>query len=239
METAPLLGDAGLLAVAPVATFIELHGPTLVRLMPHDGVGARAIAAWLAGGGVSELLVVHDHDRDYGVAVGGMCAAAARNRGSLCARAPFGTTTSPSRRICAVPRRCSTSASRARAPSGCGTTSMPPTPRWLLGSEGVAEPSLARELSASAAERTQFFLAQRAPFGFYGYQAMTLILDAIAAGDGDRAATARAGRATRERDSILGAYSLDEQGHTTCTAYGRLAVRDGELIWDRDRGDAS
>jgi hypothetical protein len=71
METAPLLGDAGLLAVAPVATFIELRGPTLVRLMPHDGVGARAIAAWLVAGGVSELLVVHDHDRDYGVAVSG------------------------------------------------------------------------------------------------------------------------------------------------------------------------
>jgi hypothetical protein len=33
---------------------------------PHDGVGARAIADWLAGAGVTELLVVHDHDPYYG-----------------------------------------------------------------------------------------------------------------------------------------------------------------------------
>jgi branched-chain amino acid transport system substrate-binding protein len=43
----------------------------------------------------------------------------------------------------------------------------------------------------------------------------------------------RAARATRNRDSILGRYSLDEHGLTTCTAYGRLVVRDGELVWDR------
>ena len=45
-----------------------------------------------------------------------------------------------------------------------------------------------------------------------------------------RAATVRA---TRDRDSILGRYSLDEHGHTTCTDYGRYAVADGELVWDR------
>jgi ABC-type branched-subunit amino acid transport system substrate-binding protein len=97
LESAPVLGEAGLLAVAPVATFAGLSGPTLVRLMPHDGVGARAIAGWLAEAGVGELLVVHDHD------------------------------------------------------------------------------------------------------------------------------------------SILGRYSIDEHGHTTATAYGRLAVAGGELVWDRER----
>jgi branched-chain amino acid transport system substrate-binding protein len=66
METAPLLGEAGLLQVAPVATYIGLHGPTLVRLMPHDGVGARAIADWLVRVSVRELLVVHDHSEQYG-----------------------------------------------------------------------------------------------------------------------------------------------------------------------------
>jgi hypothetical protein len=61
---------------------------------------------------------------------------------------------------------------------------------------------------------------------------MALVLDAIAAGRGDRAATARAARATRDRDSVLGRYSVDTQGHTTSTAYGRLAVVDGVLVWD-------
>jgi hypothetical protein len=42
----------------------------------------------------------------------------------------------------------------------------------------------------------------------------------------------RAARGTRHRDSILGRYSIDEEGHTTTTAYGRLAVVDGALAWD-------
>jgi hypothetical protein len=33
-----------------------------------------------------------------------------------------------------------------------------------------------------------------------------------------------------DRDSILGRYSLDAHGHTTTTAYGQLAVVDGELV---------
>jgi branched-chain amino acid transport system substrate-binding protein len=61
---------------------------------------------------------------------------------------------------------------------------------------------------------------------------MSLVLDAIADGDGDRAAVTRAARATRDRDSVLGRYSIDADGHTTSTAYGRLAVVDGALVWD-------
>jgi branched-chain amino acid transport system substrate-binding protein len=105
---------------------------------------------------------------------------------------------------------------------------------WLLGTDGVAASWLARELSASAAERTRFFGAQRAPWGFYGFEAMSLILDAIAAGQGNRADVVRAARSTTDRESVLGRYSIDEHGHTTCTAYGRLAVADGDLVWDRD-----
>jgi branched-chain amino acid transport system substrate-binding protein len=104
---------------------------------------------------------------------------------------------------------------------------------WLLGTEGVAVPWLARELDASVADRTRFFAAQRAPWGFYGFEAMALILDAIAAGQGDRAEIVRAAQSTRDRDSILGRYSIDEHGHTTCNAYGRLAVADGQVVWDR------
>jgi hypothetical protein len=60
---------------------------------------------------------------------------------------------------------------------------------------------------------------------------MALALDSIAAG-GDRAGTAAAALATRDRDSVLGRYSLDKEGHTTTTDYGRLAVVDGALVWD-------
>jgi len=43
----------------------------------------------------------------------------------------------------------------------------------------------------------------------------------------------RAARATRDRDGVIGRYSIDADGHTTATAYGRLAVVDGALAWDR------
>jgi hypothetical protein len=56
---------------------------------------------------------------------------------------------------------------------------------------------------------------------------MALILDAIAEGSGEREASVRAAQATADRDSILGRYSLDADGHTTTTAYGQLAVVDG------------
>ena len=83
------------------------------------------------------------------------------------------------------------------------------------------------------AERTRFFVPFRAPLGFYGFEAMALILDAIASGGADRAGVVRAARGTRDRDSILGRYSVDAEGHTTSTAYGRLTVANGELVWDR------
>jgi branched-chain amino acid transport system substrate-binding protein len=102
---------------------------------------------------------------------------------------------------------------------------------WLLGSEGVAAAWLARALEAPAAARTRFFVANRAPLAFYGFEAMALVLDALAAGD-DRAAVTRAARSTRDRESMLGRYSIDAEGHTTTTAYGRLAVVGGELVWD-------
>ena len=71
----------GLLQVAPVATYAGLRGDTLVRLTPHDGVGAHAIAAWLAEHGVDDVLIVHDYGDEYGEPVGAMCAQAARERG--------------------------------------------------------------------------------------------------------------------------------------------------------------
>ena len=44
----------------------------------------------------------------------------------------------------------------------------------------------------------------------------------------------RAARATRDRESIVGRYSIDDDGHTTTTAYGRLAVIGGDMVWDVD-----
>lgn len=234
VASAPVLGETDVLQVAPVATFAGLHGPTLVRLMPHDGVGARAIAHWLVHAGVRELLVVHDHDDGYGIPVGAMCAEAARERGlAVRSRPVWDHHEAPANDIDAAQAVLYVGVAGSGAVGLWRDLHAIDAALWLLGTEGVAEPWLARELSPAAAARTRFFLAQRAPVGFYGFEAMALILDAIAAGGRDRAATVQAARSTRDRDSILGRYSLDEHGHTTCTAYGRYAVADGELVWDR------
>jgi branched-chain amino acid transport system substrate-binding protein len=232
--SAPILGQAGLLAVAPVATWIELAGPTLVRLMPHDGALAHAIARWLGEGDVEHLLVVHDHDGDYGAPVGAMCADAARERGIKVRVRP----------VWDHDELVAADLAGAQAVlyvgvAGSGVVGLwrdlheADPALWLLGTDGLAAPSLARKMTAAAAARTRFFTAQRAPFGFYGYEAMALILDAIGQAGDDRSAVVRVARATRERNSIIGRYSLDADGHTTAAADGRLAVVDARLVWDR------
>jgi branched-chain amino acid transport system substrate-binding protein len=232
-STAPILSAAGLLQVAPVATYAGLAGDTLVRIMPHDGVGARAIADWLAECGVGEVLVVHDHDDGYGEPVGAMCAEAARERGlQVRVRPVWDHDEAPADDLGAA------GAVVYVGVAGSGAKALwhdlhAANPRlWLIGSEGVAADWLARALEPPAAERTRFFVANRAPLALYGYEAMALILDAIAAGGGDRAGIVEAARSTRDRDAVIGRYSIDAEGHTTSTAYGRLAVTGGELVWD-------
>jgi branched-chain amino acid transport system substrate-binding protein len=225
--TAPLLGEAGLLQVAPVATWTGLGGPTLVRLSPDDAAAARAIAGWLVEQGVDALLVIHDHDEGYGIPVGRMCAAAARERGI---------------RVAALPvwyRDEDIELDRAQAVlyvgvAGSGAIGLwhalhARNPElWLLGSDGVAVNWLAWALAPEVAARSRFFVAQHAPFALYGYEAMALILDSARP---DRAATVAAARGAGERASVLGRYSLDADGLTTTTAYGVLAVAGGELVW--------
>jgi branched-chain amino acid transport system substrate-binding protein len=231
--TAPILGEAGLLQVAPVATYVGLGGPTLVRLSPHDGDCARAIAGWLVAHDVRRLLVVHDHDDGYGRPVGAMCAAAARERGLEVRDRP----------VWDAGERAADDLGDAEAVlyvgvAGSGAAGLwaelhAARPElWLLGSDGVAHDWLARELAPEAAARSRFFVAQRAPMAFYGFEAMALILDAVAAAPDGRVSVVAAARATCDRDSVLGRYSLDADGHTTNGAYGVLAVEDGKLVWD-------
>ena len=233
VETAPILAAAGLLQVAPVATYAALQSDTLVRLTPHDGVGARAIAAWLHGQGVTRLLVVHDHDRDYGIAVGEMCTAAARDRGIDVRSRPVWDHDEPMADDLEGAQAVLYVGVAGSGAVGLWRDLHAALPdAWLLGTEGVAQPWFAHEMGPGEAERTRFFQGTRGSFDLYGFEAMALILDAIGDGD-DRQAVVAAARATKDRDSVLGRYSIDEHGHTTTTAYGRLAVKDAEIVWDR------
>jgi branched-chain amino acid transport system substrate-binding protein len=67
------------------------------------------------------------------------------------------------------------------------------------------------------------------PYAIYGYEAMKLGLDTIKGlGDkgGDKAAVLDALFNTKDRDSVLGTYSFDENGDTTLTDYGIYKVGD-------------
>jgi len=131
----------------------------------------------------------------------------------------------------------------------------------LFGPDGVADSGFTRRLSAGAARRTYitdptldpaaypasaqaFYSAFRARFGrapepyaIYGYETMSVVLDAIRrAGPhgNERDAVVGAYFRTRDRDSVLGRYSVDENGDTTLSTYGGLRVtRRGQLVYAR------
>jgi len=74
------------------------------------------------------------------------------------------------------------------------------------------------------------------PYAIYGYETMALALDAIKrAGDkgNDRQAVIDALFATKDRESVLGTYSIDEFGDTTLSSYGSFTVKGGKLIYNK------
>jgi branched-chain amino acid transport system substrate-binding protein len=63
---------------------------------------------------------------------------------------------------------------------------------------------------------------------------MLLALDAIErSGDGSKEGIKKALFETKDRSSVLGTYSIDENGDTTLTDYGAYAVENGELKFDQ------
>jgi branched-chain amino acid transport system substrate-binding protein len=74
------------------------------------------------------------------------------------------------------------------------------------------------------------------PYAIYGYEAMSLLLDAMQrAGDGcaDRREVVKQVFATKNRDSVLGTYSIDADGDITTNRFGRFRVSHGRLLYDR------
>jgi branched-chain amino acid transport system substrate-binding protein len=72
------------------------------------------------------------------------------------------------------------------------------------------------------------------PYAIYGYEAMSLALDAIKrSGDGSHESILKAIFATKDRKSVLGTYSIDKNGDTTLTDYGIYGVKNGQLVFDQ------
>jgi branched-chain amino acid transport system substrate-binding protein len=85
------------------------------------------------------------------------------------------------------------------------------------------------------------------PYAIYGYESMALLLDAIqrsmpAPGGGPyedpnakvtREGVVAAMFATKDRESVLGRYSIDANGDTTLTDYGLYRIKSKQLTFER------
>jgi branched-chain amino acid transport system substrate-binding protein len=72
------------------------------------------------------------------------------------------------------------------------------------------------------------------PYSIYGYEAMRLALDAIErSGSGSKEDVLKAIFETKDRASVLGTYSIDENGDTSLTDYGVYSIKDGQLTFDK------
>jgi branched-chain amino acid transport system substrate-binding protein len=131
---------------------------------------------------------------------------------------------------------------------------------WLLGSSSLAGEEFTSKLGTAAssaylttpilplslyppsaqrvlADYRRRFAVSGGPYALYGYEAMTVVLDAIrAAGSrgNNRRAVIEKLLATKGRDSVIGRYSIETDGETTLSNYGvdRVAS-DGRPIFYR------
>jgi branched-chain amino acid transport system substrate-binding protein len=130
----------------------------------------------------------------------------------------------------------------------------------LFGPDGVAESAFTTKVPASLQSRTfitnptldpklyppaaqDFFKQYKQQFGktpepyaIYGYEAMQDALLAIqnaGAKGNDRQAVIDQFFQIKDRDSVLGKYSIDENGDTTLSDYGGDKVKGGQLVFDK------
>ncbi len=74
-------------------------------------------------------------------------------------------------------------------------------------------------------------------YAVYGYESMSLVLDAISRADSattgkvTRESIYKALLATRNRQSVLGTYSIDSNGDTSLTDYGLRRIVNGKLVF--------
>ena len=71
------------------------------------------------------------------------------------------------------------------------------------------------------------------PYAVYGYEAADAVLDSIDQGKDDRAAVIKAFFSIKDKDSVLGTYSIDPDGDTTLSTYGAYIAKGGKLVFNK------
>jgi branched-chain amino acid transport system substrate-binding protein len=230
---------------------------TYGRLAAADHLQAAAIAALLDQRGADRVVLVHDGEV-YGAGLGRMVEARLRRRGIVVAsRARLGRPARVARRVARA--RADAMVYTGITASGAVRLWREVhrrRPRLaLIGSDGVAEARFARRIGRSAARRTSLTLntvpatalpaaqpllaafrarhgREPSPYMPYGYEAMRVVLDCIRAADpaqGLRQQAIDCFFAIRNRDSVLGRYSIDRHGDTTLSTFGVYAIDRGRL----------
>ena len=103
----------------------------------------------------------------------------------------------------------------------------------------LTTPTLARSMYPRSAQHVlalyrRDFGEEGTPYALYGYEAMSLVLSAIRASGvhgNDRQTVIEHLFATRNRDSVLGRYSIEPDGEPTFTRYGVDRVVDGSPVF--------
>ena len=230
---------------------------TYGRLVPNDAVQARAGAQLLQTLGRRKVMVVHDGEV-YGRGVARLVADSLKARGIRVT----GFRRLGRRNAAAIARAARTSdALYYGGITANGAVALwrafHKRPNLVkVGSDGIGERSFtdSREggISADAARKTYITLATLPPsaypapgpailralkttdaYALYGYEAMALALDSINRGGPTRAGAIGGLFATRDRDSVVGRYSIDANGDTTSTRYGVYRVARRDLAFDR------
>jgi branched-chain amino acid transport system substrate-binding protein len=98
----------------------------------------------------------------------------------------------------------------------------------------VATLGSAKDLPASAPVLAKYKTTYKTqtvdPYAIYGYETMALALDVLkraGAKANDRAAVVKQLFATKDRQSVLGTYSIDANGDTSLTDYGLYVIKNG------------
>jgi branched-chain amino acid transport system substrate-binding protein len=105
----------------------------------------------------------------------------------------------------------------------------------------VTNPTLDPKLYPASAQKffdtfKQKYGKDPEPYAIYGYEAMKVALLAIQnAGDkgNDRQAVIDAFFKIKDRESVLGKYSIDKNGDTTLSDYGADVVKNGKLVFSK------
>ena len=251
----PILNRAGIPQISPANTYNGLTTPveqgepgkyyptgvrTYFRIVPNDHVQAAALVTAMRDRGCKALAFVHDGEV-YGKGM---------NTDAVATAARFGLPVVANRRIS---RKAPSAIRRAKADCMAYTgitangavrlfRSSALRGMQLYGSDGVAETGFVGRLPRSVYRRTFVTVAtlptpdqfgNRDPYFVYGYEAMKLILDGLAASGGTRAGLLGWLPTVQNRQSVLGTYGFDVNGDTTLRTYGLYGViRKGVLAFD-------